>query len=147
MKARVLSLIRQTPLYLGVFIAPAILFFAFTWALQTLSLHEASPYGSYQPAKWIVVLGEIHKKQTPVIPSRKGQLPASSQPGRSTSLSSKTIAWVYLPSGPLTNRFRLRCFSLPYLRGYSPQLSQGSTCHISTACATSSPQACCFAAL
>src|SRR6267378_5430046 len=58
-------------LYTGVFIAPALLFFAFTGALQTFSLHETTRGRSYKPPAWAVMLGQIHKKQTPVVPVRK----------------------------------------------------------------------------
>ena len=45
----VLRYVRLTHLYLGVFIAPAILFFAFTGALQTFSLHETTRGSNYKP--------------------------------------------------------------------------------------------------
>lgn len=66
-----LKVIRIVHLYLGVFIAPAILFFAFTGALQTFSLHDAAKDGSYKPANWIVVLAQLHKKQTTQLPAQK----------------------------------------------------------------------------
>jgi hypothetical protein len=66
-----LKYIRQIHLYLGVFIAPALLFFAFTGALQTFSLHETTRGSSYKPPAWAVTLGQIHKKQTPIVPVRK----------------------------------------------------------------------------
>lgn len=62
---------RLLHLYLGVFIAPALLFFAFTGALQTFSLHETTRGSSYKPPAWAVTLAQIHKKQTPVVPARK----------------------------------------------------------------------------
>jgi hypothetical protein len=62
---------RLTHLYLGVFIAPALIFFAFTGALQTFSLHETTRGSSYKPPAWAVLLAQIHKKQTPVVPVRK----------------------------------------------------------------------------
>ncbi len=62
---------RQLHLYLGVFIAPALLFFAFTGALQSLNLHETTPGRTYKPAAWIVTLAQLHKKQTTVVPVRK----------------------------------------------------------------------------
>jgi hypothetical protein len=67
----ILKYTRLTHLYLGVFIAPALLFFAFTGALQTFSLHETTRASSYKPPAWAVVLGQIHKKQTPIVPVRK----------------------------------------------------------------------------
>jgi hypothetical protein len=62
---------RLTHLYLGVFIAPALLFFAFTGALQTFSLHETTRGSSYKPPAWAVTLAQLHKKQTAVVPVRK----------------------------------------------------------------------------
>jgi hypothetical protein len=65
-----LRIFRITHLYLGVFIAPALLFFAFTGFLQTAELHEAHP-GKAAPARWIVTLAQIHKKQTATLPQRR----------------------------------------------------------------------------
>lgn len=62
---------RVTHLYLGVFIAPALFFFAFTGALQTFSLHETTRGSSYKPPAWAMTLAQIHKKQTTVVPVRK----------------------------------------------------------------------------
>jgi len=66
-----LKLVRQLHLYLGVFITPALLFFAFTGALQSLNLHETQTGSSYKPASWIVHLAQLHKKQTTIVPARK----------------------------------------------------------------------------
>jgi hypothetical protein len=73
-----LKYIRLTHLYLGVFISPALLFFAFTGALQTFSLHETTRGSSYKPPAWAVTLGQIHKKQTPIVPVRKTPPPEKS---------------------------------------------------------------------
>jgi hypothetical protein len=62
---------RYTHLYLGVFIAPALLFFAFTGALQTFSFHETTRGSSYKPPAWIATLAQIHKKQTMTVPVRR----------------------------------------------------------------------------
>jgi hypothetical protein len=75
-----LKYIRLIHLYLGVFIAPALLFFAFTGALQTFSLHETTRGSNYKPPAWAVTLGQIHKKQTTVVPVRK--LPPPDKPDR-----------------------------------------------------------------
>ncbi len=72
-RADVLKMFRQIHLYLGVFTAPAILFFAFTGVLQTFSLHDPSTDGSYKPAAWIVTLAQIHKKQTIQLPLPKSK--------------------------------------------------------------------------
>ena len=63
--------LRLAHLYLGLFTAPAILFFAFTGALQTLSLNDRSPDGSYAPPHWISVLAQLHKKQSVQLPERR----------------------------------------------------------------------------
>jgi hypothetical protein len=70
-----LKYLRLIHLYIGVFIAPALLFFAFTGALQTFSLHETTRGSSYKPPAWAVMLGQIHKKQTPIVPARKSPPP------------------------------------------------------------------------
>jgi hypothetical protein len=72
-----LKYLRLIHLYTGVFIAPALLFFAFTGALQTFSLHETARGSSYKPPAWAVMLGQIHKKQTPVVPVRKSPSPGN----------------------------------------------------------------------
>jgi hypothetical protein len=65
-----LHFFRKTHLYFGLFIAPALLFFAFTGAVQTLSLHEAAG-SSYKPPAVLAELGQLHKKQTTELPVRK----------------------------------------------------------------------------
>jgi len=73
-----LKTIRIIHLYLGVFIAPAVLFFAFTGAFQTFSLHDVAKDGSYRPASWIVSLAQLHKKQTIQLPAPKAPLTKNS---------------------------------------------------------------------
>lgn len=63
---RFLKTTRQVHLYLGVFFAPALLFFAFTGGLQTFSLHETTRGSSYTPPAWLVSMAQLHKKQTTV---------------------------------------------------------------------------------
>ena len=63
-KQNLLKAVRLTHLYFGVFIAPALLFFAFTGFLQTFSLHETTRGSSYKPPAIFVKLGNIHKKAT-----------------------------------------------------------------------------------
>lgn len=70
-----LKTLRLIHLYLGVFTAPAILFFAFTGALQTFSLNDSSRDGSYKPPAWVSVLAQLHKKQTTQLPVRRPQPP------------------------------------------------------------------------
>jgi hypothetical protein len=53
--------IRQWHSYVGLFIAPSVLFFALTGALQVFSLHEAD--GDYTPLPIVEKLASIHKDQ------------------------------------------------------------------------------------
>src|ERR1700719_1506576 len=75
--ASVLKLVRKVHLYFGVFIAPAILFFAVTGALQSFNLHATTPGSAYKPANWIIALAQLHKKQTTEITVRKSRAEAS----------------------------------------------------------------------
>lgn len=68
-----LKIVRQIHLYAGVFIAPALLFFALTGGLQVFGLHEASRNGDYRPPVWLATLAQLHKKQTTVIPLRRAR--------------------------------------------------------------------------
>jgi hypothetical protein len=54
-------MIRQWHSYIGMFIAPSVLFFALTGSAQIFSLHEA--HGDYQPPAIIEKLGRVHKDQ------------------------------------------------------------------------------------
>ena len=82
----VLKFLRKVHLYIGIFISPALLFFAFTGALQTFSLHETTKGSSYQPPQWAVTLAQLHKKQTTEIPVRKPG-PAPEKPGADKAAS------------------------------------------------------------
>ena len=62
---------RLVHLYLGVFTAPALLFFAITGGLQTFSLHETTRGSSYAPPRWLAVTAQLHKKQTMDVPVHK----------------------------------------------------------------------------
>jgi hypothetical protein len=53
--------IRQWHAYIGLFIAPGVLFFAITGALQLFGLHEA--HGGYRPVPVVEKLSSVHKDQ------------------------------------------------------------------------------------
>jgi hypothetical protein len=73
--ASALRTVRKLHLYFGLFIAPALLFFAFTGAAQTLSLHEAAG-SSFHPPAWLARLGQLHKNQTIALaPRQESQAP------------------------------------------------------------------------
>ena len=56
-----LPAIRQWHTMIGMFIAPSIMFFAFTGVIQIFSLHEAR--GDYHPPALIEGMGSVHKDQ------------------------------------------------------------------------------------
>ena len=62
--------IRQWHSYIGAFIAPSVLFFAFSGSLQLFSLHEA--HGAYTPPAALEGLGRVHKDQMWEAPARAG---------------------------------------------------------------------------
>ena len=63
------------------FIAPSVLFFAFTGSLQLFSLHEA--HGSYQPPALIAALGTVHKDQ------RFGEVPKRPEAARAPATAER----------------------------------------------------------
>ena len=70
-----LALIRNIHGYLGLFIAPSVVFFAVTGALQLFSLHEA--HGDYHPPAIIEKLGTLHKDQRFALKEHKARPPAA----------------------------------------------------------------------
>ena len=83
---RLLKAARLIHLYLGVYITPALIFFAFTGFIQTFSLHETTRGSDYKPPKILEQLGQLHKKQTLILPTRRPEAlpsgaPKQPQPG------------------------------------------------------------------
>jgi hypothetical protein len=72
---------RVLHLYLGVFTTPALIFFACTGFVQTFSLHETTRGSDYKPPQILVNLGQLHKKQTLVVPVRRPEPPATAKVG------------------------------------------------------------------
>ena len=104
MSAATLRLVRMTHRYFGLLISPALLFFAFTGAVQTLSLHEAAGT-SYKPPAWLATLGQLHKKQTVVMPVRKPQESGSAHdagPSHDRAHSDRAGAQPSAPQQPIT---------------------------------------------
>jgi PepSY-associated TM helix. len=97
------KVIRLLHRYLGLFFAPAIVFFAVTGALQTFGWHETSKGGSYVPSEWLVRLAQLHKKQTLLIPAAK------TKPPKIATADSQAPA-VKKSSESLDARFALKCF-------------------------------------
>jgi hypothetical protein len=95
-----LKLARQLHLYIGVFIAPAVLFFAFTGGLQVFGLHEISR----KPPAWLAIAGQLHKKQTDVLPVRKPR-PPEAAPSLSNPVKPEA------PAAPVRYPLPLKIFS------------------------------------
>jgi uncharacterized iron-regulated membrane protein len=66
---------RTVHLYLGIFTAPMLLFFAITGGLQSFGLHESSRGSSYTPPAWLASMAQLHKKQTTTMPVRRPRAP------------------------------------------------------------------------
>jgi hypothetical protein len=103
---------RLTHLYLGVFITPALIFFAITGALQTFSLHETTRGSSYKPPAWIVTLAQLHKKQTTVVPIRKLPPPEKAAAPADKSQSSPSAPAQPTPAVPKPRTLPLKLFFL-----------------------------------
>lgn len=101
-----MATIRMLHHYVGLLIAPSVLFFALTGAYQLFALHEA--HGAYQPPALIEKLGELHKNQRFALkPKRPGPpKPAVAQPANApaakdddedkTPLRVTVLKWLFL---------------------------------------------------
>lgn len=107
--SNLLRFVRLTHLYFGVFIAPALLFFALSGALQTFSFHESERGSSYQPPAWIVTLAQIHKNQTSVVPPRRPDPPP---PASAKPATPEAPAPAPEPPSPKHNPLPLKIFFL-----------------------------------
>jgi len=97
--------IRQLHSYIGAFIAPLVLFLAFTGSLQVFSLHEA--HGGYTPPPLLVRLSRVHKDQLAALPparpdgearTRRGHAhaPAASPTPRTTPWAAMALKCLFL---------------------------------------------------
>jgi len=73
-----LPLVRKIHAYLGLLIAPSVLFFALSGILQLFSLHEA--HGPYHPPALFETLGHLHKDQVLSRPAKEHGPPKASDP-------------------------------------------------------------------
>jgi hypothetical protein len=69
--------VRRWHFYIGMFIAPSLLFFALTGAAQLFNLHEA--HGTYDPPPIIEKLSSVHKDQV-FAPGHHHRAPAAAAP-------------------------------------------------------------------
>lgn len=68
MNAATMRRLRQFHLYIGVFFAPAILFFAISGGLQTFRLQQASGWDGAPPPQWMAWMGSVHIDQRKLVP-------------------------------------------------------------------------------
>jgi len=78
MAANFAMTVRRLHTYIGVFIAPSVLFFAFTGSMQLYSLHES--HDGYKAPVLIRSLAAIHKDQTYVPPPERDHGAAGGPP-------------------------------------------------------------------
>jgi hypothetical protein len=75
--------VRQLHTYIGLFIAPSIIFLALTGSLQLFNLHES--HGAYHPAPILERLGRVHKDQVFALDDDAGPPPAAAKPDGAAS--------------------------------------------------------------
>jgi hypothetical protein len=78
--------VRQLHAYIGLFIAPSIIFFALTGSLQLFNLHES--HGAYHPPPIIERLSRVHKDQVFALDHHDddaGPPPSAAKPDGATS--------------------------------------------------------------
>ncbi|GLQ90080.1 PepSY domain-containing protein [Dyella flagellata] len=105
-----LKLARQLHLYIGVFIAPALLFFAVTGGLQVFGLHETSRDSDYKPPAWLAVAAQLHKKQTDVLPQRRAR-PIEAGPPAAASRPNAAAVQPNKPATPARHPLPLKIFA------------------------------------
>lgn len=88
---RWLKSFRTLHLYFGAFTAPALLFLAFTGALQSVNLHEAARGGDYKPPAWIASIAHMHKKQSFEVPVKHGSPKSSVANSGAASKASASV--------------------------------------------------------
>ena len=75
--------LRQFHLYIGVFFAPAILFFAISGGLQTFRLQQASGWDGAPPPQWMAWMASVHVDQRKLVPEpEKAKPPAPVDPAK-----------------------------------------------------------------
>ena len=95
---RFLKTTRTVHLYLGVFTAPMLLFFAITGSLQSFGLHETTRGSSYAPPAWLASASQFHKKQTPVMPVRQRQPPETVAAGGRPDAVAARLSQAVIPT-------------------------------------------------
>ena len=99
MKPATARTLRQFHFYLGMFFAPAIIFFALSGALQTFRLQEEKGYGGTPPS-WIVWIASVHTDQ---------KVPRAAPPKAEAATAAKPEA-AKTPAKPRAATFPLKVF-------------------------------------
>jgi hypothetical protein len=74
-----IATVRKWHSYIGLFVAPSVLFFALTGATQLFNLHEA--HGSYVPPAIVEKLSSVHKDQVFAFGDHHAPPPDAGKPG------------------------------------------------------------------
>jgi hypothetical protein len=70
MNAATMRKLRQFHLYIGVFFAPAIVFFAISGGLQTFRLQQSSGWNGAPAPQWIAWMASVHVDQAKLQPEK-----------------------------------------------------------------------------
>src|ERR1700728_1630732 len=89
-----MSSIRLWHSYIGILIAPSVIFFALTGALQIFSLHES--HGTYTPPALIEKLSSMHKDQVFEQKHHDKKPPAPKEHEESPKLGTVLLKWFFL---------------------------------------------------
>ena len=82
--------IRLIHRYLGLFLSPALLFFSFSGALLTFNLHSPNKATGYLPPSWVVVMAQIHRKQTISVSKEKSKASVPTDKSKATKPDSES---------------------------------------------------------
>jgi hypothetical protein len=86
--------IRRWHSYIGLFIAPSVLFFSLTGAAQLFSLHEA--HGKYHPPAVVEKLSSVHKDQVFALGDHGQPQAGAEDDGDKVEGSTLVLKWFFL---------------------------------------------------
>ena len=83
--------LRQFHRYIGVFFAPAILFFAISGGLQSFRLQQASGWDGAPPPQWMAWMGSVHIDQRKLVaePAEAKKPPSPVDPAKLAARKAK----------------------------------------------------------
>lgn len=87
-------LLRRIHAYLSILVAPSLLFFALTGALQLFDLHEA--HGTYRPPVVIEKLSRLHKDQLFALRPHEDPPGAEAHDEPAVPATTRLLKWVFL---------------------------------------------------